>query len=120
MQALRNASFLARLVLAWFALAIGVAVASPVIKPVGMGLICSSGGTVLLVAGDDGGQAPTGHTLECPLCAGLGAPPPFMGATAEPLLPLSRAVQSIPSARSAALTAAPLPARGPPVSPQTL
>ena len=28
MQALRNASFLARLVLAWFALSIGVAVAS--------------------------------------------------------------------------------------------
>jgi len=115
MQALRNASCLARLVLAGFALAIGVAVASPAIKPAGMGLICSSGGTILLAAGDDGGQAPTGHTLECPLCGGLGAPPPVMGAATEPSLPLSQAVQSIPSARIAALTAAPLPARGPPL-----
>ena len=39
MQALRNASFLARLVLAWFALAIGVAVASPIVKPKSMELL---------------------------------------------------------------------------------
>ena len=114
MQALRNAPFLVRLVLAWFALSIGVAVASPVVKPAGLGLICSGGG-IVLVAGDDGGTAPTGHTLECPLCVGLGAPPPAAFSGIVHLLPLARAVQSIPSARIAALTAAPLPARGPPL-----
>lgn len=116
MQALRNASFLARLVLAWLALSIGVAVASPAIKPAGMGLICSGAG-IVLVASDNGGEAPTAHALECPLCAGLGAPPPFADAAHESSLPLSRAVQSIPSARIATLTAAPPPARGPPLPP---
>lgn len=114
MQALRNASFLARLVLAWFALSIGVAVASPAVQPAGLALICSGGG-IVLVAGDDGGTAPTGHTLECPLCVGLGAPPPAASNAIDQPLPLARAVQSIPSARIAALTAAPLPARGPPL-----
>ena len=116
MQALRNASFLARLVLAWFALSIGVAVASPLVKPAGMQLICSGGGMVqLLATSDDGGQLPASRALDCHVCAGLGAPTPFVSAAAEPLLPLARAVQSIPSARIAALTAAPLPARGPPL-----
>lgn len=116
MQALRNASFLARLVLAWFALSIGLAVASPLVKPAGMQLICSGGGMVqLLATGDDGGLLPATHALDCPLCAAPGAPPPFVGGPAEPLLPLAQAVQSIPSARIAALTAAPLPARGPPL-----
>jgi hypothetical protein len=116
MQALRNASFLARLVLAWFALSIGIAVASPLVKPAGMQLICSGGGIMqVLATSDDGGQLPASPTLDCPLCAGLGAPPPFAYTPAEPLLPLAQAVQSIPSARIAALTAAPLPARGPPL-----
>ena len=49
MQALRNASFLARLVLAWFALAIGVAVASPVLKTQSFELICSGGSGMQLL-----------------------------------------------------------------------
>jgi len=115
MQALRNASFLARLVLAWFALSIGVAVASPVVKPAGVDLICSGGVVKLLVKSGESGGGPAAHTLECPLCAALGAPPPVARTAAEPLLPLAPASSSIPAARVAALAAAPLPARGPPL-----
>jgi hypothetical protein len=114
MQALRNASFLARLVLAWFALSIGVAVASPLVQPQSIELICSGAGAMkLLVKDADGGQTQPGTTLDCPLCASLAAPPPAALGVAMPQ-PLGRSTQSIPSARLAALTAAPLPARGPP------
>jgi hypothetical protein len=77
MQSLRQAAFLARLVLAWFALAIGVAVASPLVKPQAIELICSGSGAMkVLVKGDDGKPAASHHTLDCPLCATLDAPPP--------------------------------------------
>jgi len=117
MQALRNTPLMARLVLAWLVLAIGVAVASPLVKPGVMELVCSGAGAMkLLVADSDTGGTPAaGHTLDCPLCVGLGAPPPVARIPDEPMLPLAKAVQSIPSARIAALLAGPLPARGPPL-----
>jgi hypothetical protein len=120
MQALRNAAFLARLVLAWFALSLGVAIASPVVKPQAIELICSGAGVVKVVSqGDDNGTPAGLHTLDCPLCAATGAPPaPAQGLVAM-ARPLGHVLQSIPAARIAALTAAPLPARGPP-TPQAI
>ncbi len=119
MQRLRHAAVLARWVLVWFALSLGVAVASPLVKPQAVDLVCSAGGTVkLVVKGDlpDGGAAPS-HTLDCPLCLPFAAPPPPTAQAALPTPPpLGHAVQPIPAARIAALTAAPLPARGPPAS----
>src|SRR4051812_26273278 len=113
MQRLRHARFLARLVLAWFALAIGVAVASPVVNPQAAQLVCSGGGMTLQVpAGDDGTPA-VAHTLDCPLCAAVAPPPPLVEA-APTVQPLAHIVQAIPAARHAARIAAPLPARGPP------
>ena len=115
MNRLRQAHFFARLVLAWFVLALGVAVASPVINPQGMELVCSGSGAMkLLVKSDDGTQVSVGHTLDCPLCATVGAPPPVIAQQAVPAQPLSYALQPLPAAHIAALTAAPLPARGPP------
>jgi hypothetical protein len=115
MQALRNASFLARLVLAWFALYVGVAVASPLVQPVGIELICSGVGTVkVLVKGADGTPAAMGHTLDCPMCASMDAPPPVAAPAVSAPQPLAYVLRSIPAARIAAATAAPLPARGPP------
>ncbi len=115
MQTLRRAHTLARFVLVWFALSIGVAIAAPIVKPQAMELICSGSGAMkLLVKTDDGSQTQTGHTLECPLCATLGAPPPAARHAAEPAQPLAHVLQSIPAAHIVALTAAPLPARGPP------
>jgi hypothetical protein len=117
MQALRRARFLARLVLAWFALSLGVAIASPLVKPAGIEVICSGGGAIkLLVKGDAGGGQPTSHTLDCPLCASMAAPPPVVRGDLVFVPVLGHAVQPIPAARIAVLTAAPLPARGPPLS----
>ncbi|MDM0012158.1 hypothetical protein QTH87_06850 [Variovorax sp. J22P168] len=118
MPALRRARLLASLVLAWFALSLGVAVASPLVQPRTMDIVCSaSGSAMLLVMTDDGAQAPAAGHLDCPLCLPTGAPPPALPLAQLPrLLPLGHAVQSIPAARIAAATAAPLPARGPPLS----
>jgi hypothetical protein len=115
MQTLHRAHTLARFVLVWFALSIGVAIASPLIKPQAMELVCSSAGAMkLLVKTDDGAKELHGHTLDCPLCASISAPPPVARQTPEPAQPLAHVLQSIPAAHIAALTAAPLPARGPP------
>ncbi|HYF19352.1 MAG TPA: hypothetical protein VEA40_15910 [Ramlibacter sp.] len=113
MPALRRARFLARLVLAWFALAVGVAVASPVVQPQSVHLVCSGTAIELVLPGaGDGPAAP--HTLDCPLCATPGGLPPAPAGSAALRLPLPHVLQPVPAARLAARTAAPLPARGPP------
>ena len=115
MQHLRNAHRLARLVLVWFMLSMGVAIASPVVKPQAMELVCSGSGAIkVLIKTDDGMQEMGTHTLDCPLCSAVGAPPVLARTKAEPVQPLAYVLRSIPSAHIAVLTAAPLPARGPP------
>jgi hypothetical protein len=111
-----NVQFLARLVLAWFALSLGVAIASPIVNPQAMELVCSASGAVkVVVHTDDGAQGLGSMHMDCPLCMLAGAPPPLPVVAAIVLpLPLGRAVQSIPAARIAAATAAPPPARAPP------
>jgi hypothetical protein len=115
MQTLRSLRWLARCVLAWFVLSIGVAVASPLVNPQSMELICSGSGAIkLLVKTDDGVQEMQSHTLDCPLCAHVGAPPPASQAVLPVVHPLAHALRPIPAAHIAARTAAPLPPRGPP------
>jgi len=115
MQALRNARFLARLVLAWFALSIGIAVAAPVFQPQSIEMVCSGTGAMkLLVKNADGGEAGRGATLDCPLCASL-APPPSPAVLPQ-AQPLGLALQPIPAAHIAARTAVLPPGRGPPLS----
>lgn len=119
LQPLRNAKSLARLVLVWFVLSLGVAVASPVVNPQVGELVCSSTGVMkLIITNVDGSQetADVGgsHLLDCPLCASASAPPPTVTQAAPTQQALSYALQSIPAARIAALVGAPLPARGPP------
>lgn len=112
---LRTAQILARAVLVWFVLSIGVAVAAPIVKPQSMELVCSGTGVMkVLVTTDDGVKEVTTHTLDCPLCATILGPLPNKAAGVAEPSPLSYALQNIPSARIAALTGAPLPARGPP------
>ncbi|MEY2953211.1 MAG: hypothetical protein RLZZ401_1298 [Pseudomonadota bacterium] len=113
---LRHAHCLARLVLVWFALSVAAAVASPVVQPQSMALVCSASGALkVLIASGDATQELAGHTLDCPLCAGLGAPPPAMRVVAAPVLPLSYALRPVPAARIAVFAGAALPARGPPL-----
>ena len=105
-----------RWVLLWFMLSLGVAVASPIVHPQAMELVCSSAGSIkVVVHTEDGAQEMGASHMDCPLCVLTGAPPPAMSAASFDLpLPLGRVVQPIPAARLAAATAAPLPARGPP------
>jgi predicted secreted protein len=112
---LRRAQSFARLVLAWFVLSIGVAIASPVVNPQSTQLICTGSGVMkVLTTTADGVQEETSQSMDCPLCASLGAPLPVVSTVSEPYMPLSYAVQSIPAAVIAKLTAIPPPARGPP------
>lgn len=117
MHFLRQARFLARLVLAGFVLSLGVAIASPLVQPQSLELICASGGAMkLIVKTADGGDADQtrGHTLDCPLCASVSAPPPVQALAFEFDSPLAHALRPLVSAHIAGRTAAPLPPRGPP------
>lgn len=115
LQTLRSLRWLARLALAWFVASIGVAVASPLVNPQAMELICSGSGAIkVLVKTDDGVQELPSHTLDCPLCAHVGAPPPLWQVEHPVVHPLAHALRPIPAAHIAARTAAPLPPRGPP------
>ncbi|MGJ7533438.1 MULTISPECIES: DUF2946 family protein [unclassified Variovorax] len=107
---------LIRWVLLWFALSLGAAIASPVVHPQTVELVCSNAGSVkAIVHTDDGAQELGAGHMDCPLCVLNGAPPATTPIVELPaLMPLARAVQAIPSAHIAAVTAAPLPARGPP------
>lgn len=118
MQTLRHAHLLARFVLVWFALSIGVAIASPLVKPQTVEVICTGMGMMKLqTQSDDGTSDASLRTLDCPLCASHSAPPPpVVRLSAEPVQPLAHVMQSLPAAHIASLTAAPLPARGPPAS----
>lgn len=116
MQALRRRSkFIATLVLAWFALFMGAAGASPWINPDSPQMVCSANGAVKWVNADtqDGGGT-TAMGMDCPLCASV-LPPmhPVHTACAAPDS-LAHALRPTVQAHIAALTAPPLPSRGPP------
>ena len=104
----------ARLVLAVFLLALGVAIASPALRPVSFEMVCAGGVMQVVDRGDDGALAQARSLLDCPLCAPAGAPP----AALTSLLPQS----DLPAHRSVCASAAvaalrsdaPAPARGPP------
>jgi hypothetical protein len=115
MQMLRNSTQLARFVLVWFALSVGVVIASHIIKPESTVLICTGAGVTKLVALDEDSDKPVNsHTLDCPLCVSYSPPPPIIYASTEPLSGLNFALQSIATAYIACVTAPPLPSRGPP------
>ena len=77
MHALRNSVSLARLVMAWFALTLGLAIASPLVHPQAMELVCTAGGSVKLVVvnGEEGQAVSAQHSLDCPLCLAVTPPP---------------------------------------------
>ena len=116
MRNLRHFTLLSRLVLAWFVLALGVALASPILKPQDILLVCTGNGVMkVLVQAEDGSASEVAdNSMHCPLCGPMVAPPPIFFSAAEPVHPLAYSLQAIPSAHIAARTAAPLPARGPP------
>lgn len=117
MQALRHAKRITRFVLVWFAMALGVAMASPLIQPQSLQMVCSASGAMKLVISDDDGAPTTQlHLLDCSLCLAVAPPPPQQHFLIEPHQPLAVALGRMPAARLAARTGAPLPPRGPPLT----
>lgn len=114
MQNLRHAKTVARFVLVWFALALGVAIANPLVQPKSMQLVCTGSGAVKVLVEGDSGVAPSGHTLDCPLCMIAGAPPPADSiAFAVTPRPAQVGFAGV-DAPLLFVLAAPPPARGPP------
>jgi len=87
---LRHTHAIARWALLCFVLSLGVAIAAPLVNHQSLELVCSSVGSVKLL------------------------PSAEVQLRVAPAQPLAYALRSIPAARLAWLTAAPLPARGPP------
>ena len=118
LQTLRNAHHLTCFVLVWFALFVGVAVASPLVKPEAVHLVCTAIGGVKLVQVDAAGADIDGaaaHTaLDCPACLPLIAPPVADLLAPLPTGNLSHVLQPLPAARLASLLAQPWQARAPP------
>jgi hypothetical protein len=115
MQYLRNTTHIIRFVLVWFALSVGVTIASPMVQPKAMDMVCTSAGNMkLVVQGDDDSSTSFSPTLDCPLCANICAPPPALNTALSQPSPLSYALLPIASAHIASLSAPPLPSRGPP------
>jgi hypothetical protein len=120
MQTLRNAHLLARLVLVWFVLFVGVSVASPIVSPQASQMVCSAMGGMKMVLADDSANSGSSDTLklssnmDCPLCAQFSAPPSPVVFSFDTTSALAHALRPIPSAHIAWLTGSPLPPRGPP------
>lgn len=115
LQALRNAHLLTRFVLVWFALFLGVAVASPWVKPPSSQMVCSAMGGMTMVVADDAADTPVASGgMACPLCAPIAAPAPPVALRLPVASDLAYALRPVPSAHLAWLTGAPLPPRGPP------
>ena len=119
LQSLRNAHRFTRFVLVWFALFVGVAVASPLVKPEAVHLVCSAIGDVKLVqvdaAGDDVDGARAHTALDCPACLPLIAPPMADVLAQLSTGHLSHVLQPLPAARLASLLGQPWQARAPPI-----
>lgn len=115
-HSLRRSPWLARLALLWFVLAIGVAVASPVVHPQSELVICTGVGMQKVVLNDDGTISKSAATgMSCPLCMLGGAPPspPALTIVRPPLL--SEVLNTKPIALVVSRSAVPSPARGPPL-----
>jgi hypothetical protein len=108
---------LARLVLVWYVLFVGVSVLASSLQPKTMDVVCSSMGTMKLVVQGEGGDAQVRASMDCPLCAQAtpALPPPTLVDQAPVPDGRSHIVQRLPEAVLIARTAPPLPSRGPPV-----
>ena len=117
METLRRSKLVSSLMLAWFALFLGSAIASSAIKPSNMQIVCSAGGGMKMVDldGNEDGQK-VSAMMDCPLCASVAAPLLRLNALLIRPSALTHALQPLAAAHIAALTAPPLPSRGPPSS----
>ena len=115
MQTLRRAHWITRLVLVWFALFIGVAAASPLVKAERLEMVCTGMGSMKLIQpdADDPAGSPLSPGMDCPLCMPVAAPAPVALPLPHPG-GLAYALHPLESARLASLIGLPWQARGPP------
>lgn len=111
--------FIARLVLVWFALFIGAAIAAPIVHPTETQMVCSSAGGMKMVVSGANDDAPdnaqTATNMDCPLCAPVCVSLQSRSASFDHASPLAHSLHPIAAALIATQTAPPLPSRGPPV-----
>jgi hypothetical protein len=114
LQILRNKLSFVRGMLVWFALSLGVAMASPLVNPQALTLVCSAAGVVQLKIGADGDAPATPmHTMHCVLCMSMGAPPVTVADVAAPAS-LGFVLRPAPAQRPQGRVATAAAARGPP------
>lgn len=108
---------LARLVLVWYVLFVGVSVLAATLQPKTMEVVCSSMGVMKLVVQGEVEGPLVSSGMDCPLCAHASPalPPPTLAAWAHVPDARTDTVQRWPEALLLARTAPPLPSRGPPV-----
>lgn len=118
MQSLRSSRLIARLVLIWFVLLVGSAMASTLMRPGHVPMVCSGdGGLKMVTSGDPDGDTPPTLRMDCPLCTSVALPPPPSPASQRlGLGPLPHALPPLTVAHLASVTAPPLPSRGPPAT----
>ena len=118
LHTLRNTPWLTRLTLLWFALTLGVAVASPMVNPQEELIICTSAGMVKVKLNADGSiSTEASNELSCPLCVvGGSAPPAAVSMQPAPVPALTDVQPGMARVQVTAFTAAPPPARGPPAN----
>jgi succinate dehydrogenase/fumarate reductase-like Fe-S protein len=106
---------MARFMLVWFVLSVGVAMASPLVAPKAMDLVCTTGGAMKIVSPEDADDnSSSAHTMDCALCMSVGMPTASISSQFTKPSPLAHALHPIAAAHIAAATAPPLPSRGPP------
>ncbi len=116
LQTLRNSRTLVRAAMLWFALSLGVAFASPLMKSVNFVEVCSAAGTLLQVKVADEKNAEKAHTLQCSACLPFAAPATVEMQIDEPMaMPLQVGCNSSSSLLQVQ-SASPLDARGPPLT----
>jgi len=102
-------------VTAWFLLSMLASVASPLVHPQRIELICSSTGMVRLMVSADDGLVELGATaLDCPLCVPFSAPPSAAALKLPPVWPHATPVVVFRTALPSAATVVLPPATGPP------
>lgn len=108
---------LARLVLVWYVLFLGVSVLAASLQPKTMDVVCSSMGLMKVVLQGEGGDAQVRSSMDCPLCAHAtpALAPPTVAVLAHVPDARSHIVQRLLEPGLIARTAPPLPSRGPPV-----
>ncbi|GAB3364063.1 hypothetical protein GCM10027395_08710 [Giesbergeria sinuosa] len=116
LSVLRRCWLIRCVLVVWLAI-VGGAVASPLLRPVGLEQVCSAMGPARWVGYQDGLLVgAVDHLLDCPLCMGTAAPPTGASVPSAPRQETENRQVLMDAAPWVWRAAAALPARGPPTT----